>query len=196
MLSQDSSTITPLAKRAIAITLLIFLLLFPHYSTYVNGHQPYINNWYSYLFILLHFIAQQSLGIVHEAGHGVCYILSCPTFITVSMGTIFQWLFPFWVFWYMKKSKEIFGAFVALYFLGFSMHYSSWYISTAHEGSIVPASKSFLGVDGYHDFNFILSRVGLLNFDWLIAGIVSFLAYIIMIASIFFLFLEAFKRVD
>ncbi len=108
------------------------------------------------------------------------------------MGTVFQWTFPAGIAWYFWHRGERFGAMVALFFLGFSMQYTAWYISTAHEGLFVPASKSFLGVDGYHDFNYLLSLMGWVRYDGLIAGIVRFFAYLVMLTGLIGMVLESF----
>ena len=192
-----SAGMTPAAKKLVTAILLIFFLLFPHYSGYL-GHHPSATFSLTdpkFLFMLIHFVAGQTLGIIHEAGHGVCYLLPCPQWITAAMGTVFQWLFPAGIAWYFWRRGERFGAMVALFFLGFSMQYTAWYISTAHEGLFVPASKAFLGVDGYHDFNYLLSQVGWVYYDGLIAGIVRFLAYIVMLAGVIGMVLESFVTV-
>ncbi len=189
-----SAAMTPAAKKLLAAILLIFFLLFPHYSGYL-GHHPSATFFPAdpkFLFMLIHFVAGQTLGIVHEAGHGVCYILPCPRWIMVAMGTLFQWLFPAGIAWYFWRRGKRFGAMVALFFLGFSIQYTAWYISTAHEGLFVPASKAFLGVDGYHDFNYLLSQVGWVRYDGTIAGIVRFFAYLVMLAGVIGMVLESF----
>jgi len=179
-------------KRTITAILLLFFVLFPHCSSYL-GHSGIIDRWYKFVFYIIHFIANQTLGIVHEAGHGVCYLIPCPEVLTAAMGTVFQWLFPAGIAWYYWKKKEYFGAFIALFFLGFSMQYTAWYMHSAHEGHFVPASKSFLGVDGYHDFNTIFSYLHLLNYDWLVSGIVRLIAYIIMLISLIAMMYKAFS---
>jgi len=54
-------------------------------------------------------------------------------------------------------------------------------IGSAHEGLYVPASKSFLGVDGYHDFNYILNTFGILSFSGFISFLVKVIAHLVMI---------------
>ena len=49
-----------------------------------------------YLFASLHFVAFRTLGIVHEAGYGICYPLHCSRTITVLNGTFF----PAGIAWY------------------------------------------------------------------------------------------------
>ena len=81
---------------------------------------------------------------------------------------------------------------IGLFFVGFTMHYTAWYISTAHEGAIIPAYKSFLGSEAYHDFHYILSTLGVLSYDYIISGIVKFISYCFMIVSVWNLFFIAF----
>ncbi|WP_456433282.1 hypothetical protein [Nitratifractor sp.] len=180
----SSEYTTPAAKKTLTALLILFFLTFPHYSGYLHKElegQP-IGPFFSldYFYNIIHFIAQQTLGIVHEGGHGICYIFLCRLWITAAMGTVFQWLFPALIGWYAWRRGQRFWAMVAWFFLGFSMQYTAWYISTAHEEAIVPASKAFLGKEGYHDFNYLLSLVGWVKYDALIAAIVRFFAYMVM----------------
>ncbi|RRS30098.1 MAG: hypothetical protein P794_08560 [Epsilonproteobacteria bacterium (ex Lamellibrachia satsuma)] len=189
---QLSPYLTINTKRAFVVIFVLFLLLFPHYAPWEPGYE---NNHglIQQLFTLYFFVANQTLGIVHESGHGICYLLHCPEFIMVVNGTIFQLLFPGLIAYYYKRKGNLFAALIALFFVGFSLHYTAWYISTAHEGLILPASKSFLGVDAYHDFNYMLSSMGLLSYDSMIAGITRFIAYLIMIVSVIGMIFDLFS---
>jgi len=178
-------------KKVIFLIFAIFLILFPKYTPYGNL-QTDDTSIVKMIFSLYFFISNQTLGIVHEGGHGVCYILNCPKFITALNGTIFQILFPFGIGYYYKRLSNYIGWYIGLFFTGFSLHYSAWYISTSHKGLFVPASKSFLGKDGYHDFNYILDTVGLLDYDNSISILVKFIAYGLMIFSVYKMFVLAF----
>jgi len=169
------------------ISFLMFVKLAPYGNTSLMG-----DTLSKQIFILYFFIVNQTLGIVHEGGHGICYILGCPEFITALNGTVFQLLFPFLVGFYYKKRGQFFVYLIGLFFLGISLYYTAWYISTAGEGLYLPASKSFLGVDGLHDFNFILSKMHLLSYHKFIAGFVRFIAMIVMIYSVGYMFYLAF----
>ncbi len=186
---------TNYAKIATFILFFIFLFGFlkfsPYDTTSAGAHDRSI---FAELFQLYFFIVQQTLGIVHEGGHGVCYILPCPEFFMVINGTIFQWLFPAGIGLYFYKRGNKLASYMGLFFLGVSMQYTAWYISTAHEGLMLPAAKSFLGVDAYHDFNYILSVFDMVKYDWLIANIVKFFAYTAMVGSVFLMFLHIFKK--
>ena len=193
MLNEPNSPKGWNASFVTAVIFLLFLALFPKYSPFVNTPHP-IDSLIEYLFHLYFFVANQALGIVHEAGHGVCYILNCPMIIAIANGTIFQVAFPYVVYLYYKRKNNKIGSYIALFFVGFSLTYTAWYISTADEGLHVPASKSFLGVDGYHDFNYILSYFHLLSHFSFISGLVKFIAFAIMIYSVFMMFMSSFER--
>jgi hypothetical protein len=182
---------TPLAKKTTAVVFVIFLAMFAHFKPYENSAHL-AQSSAEQLFVLFHFITNQTLGIVHEGGHGVCYLLPCPEFLTALNGTIFQWLFPFLVGYYYKRRGQPLGYLIGLFFLGFSMQYTAWYISTAHEGLHLSAAKSFLGVDANHDFNYILSSLGLLKYNATIAMMTKTLAYLVMIYSVLAMFVLAF----
>ena len=192
--SADGSAglMTPSAKKGLSLIFVLFLLLFPHYAPWEAAHTQ-DHSIVGEIFSLYFFIANQTLGIIHESGHGVCYILPCPEFIMVLNGTLFQLLFPAGIAYYYKRKNNRFAMYIALFFVGFSLHYTAWYISTAHEGLILPASKSFLGVDGYHDFNYLLGKIGLLQYESFIAGMTRFMAYAIMVISVIGMFFDAFK---
>jgi len=179
-------------KITIALMLLLFLLFFPKYAPW--GTQVGVEEFSlaHFLFTLLFFVASQTLGIVHEGGHGVCYILPCPEILMIANGTIFQLLFPALIAAYYKRAGNIFASLIALFFAGFSLRYTAWYISTAHEGPIVSAEKSFLGVDGMHDFHYLLTRFGILEYEKWLSWSVGLAAYTIMGYAVITMLLHAF----
>ena len=188
----ENPKISPLAQKSIFIIFTLFLLLFPHYVPYGNPpvrEQSILQN----IFNLYFFISNQTFGIVHESGHGVCYILPCPRFLMVINGTVFQIIFPLGIAYYYKKNLNYLGMWIGVYFAGFTMHNTAWYISTAHEGAILPAHKSFLGVDAYHDFHYILNTLGILEYDGAIASLVRIIAYALMFLAVWNLYLLAFS---
>jgi len=190
---RSSSEATSSAKKVLLLLFVVFLLLFPHYAPWELDHTQ-DNTILKQIFTLYFFIANQTLGIIHESGHGVCYILPCPEFIMVLNGTVFQLLFPAGIAYYYKRKGNRFAMYIAFFFVGFSLHYTAWYISTAHEGLYLPASKSFLGVDAYHDFNYLLTAMGLMQYESFIAGLTRFIAYLLMIVSVIGMFFGAFTE--
>jgi len=180
-------------KKAVLVFFIFFFLLYVNIQSY-SGTVHQVRGFSATLFTLYQFIINQTLGIVHEGGHGVCYILPCPQFMMVAMGTLFQWLFPLVIVYYYKRQGNFMAFYTGLFILGISMDYTSWYMSTAHEGLYVPAAKSFLGVDGLHDFNYIFSTLGILPYESLISGVTKMLAYLLMMGSVIAMFFEAFPN--
>lgn len=181
------------AKKAVLGIFLFFLILYVQYKPYSHTvHTP--SGLLEHLFILYQFIITQTLGIVHEAGHGVCYILPCPKFVMISMGTIFQWAFPLGIALYYRKKENTIAFLIGLFILGISIDYTAWYMSTAHEGALLPAHKSFLGVDALHDFHYIFSSLGVLGYESFISGLAKVTAHLVMIVAVIGMFFEAFSN--
>jgi len=183
--------ISLLTKRVTFVIFFLFLFLFSKYTPY-GATQLNDNSAIKNIFNLYFFISNQTLGMVHESGHGICYIFNCPKFITALNGTIFQIIFPLGVGYYYKKQFNYIGWYIGLFFTGLSSHYTAWYISTAHKSAFVSASESFLGQDSYHDFNYILNTLGLLSYDNSISILVKMTAYGLMIFSVWKMFTLAF----
>ena len=183
--------VTSSAKKVLAILFFLFLVSFNNYLPYEHSGEV-IDSIGGFLFSIYFFVFNQTLGIVHEGGHGVCYILHCPEFMTTLNGTLFQLLFPLGIAYFYRRKKNNIASYIALSFVGFSLLYTSWYISTSGQGLIVPASKSFLGVDGYHDFYVILKSLGILEYYSGIATVTKIISYIIMYFAVFMMFVEGF----
>ncbi len=171
---------SPNAKKLVAVIFVIFLFLFIKYKPYEYSSYM-VTSFYQQIFSLYFFISNQTLGMIHEAGHGICYILPCPEFFMVLNGTLFQVFLPLGIGIYYKKRQQVFPWLIALFFTGFSLQYTAWYISTAHISATVNAANSFLGVDGYHDFNYILSHLHILKYNLQISFIVKLFFYLLMI---------------
>ena len=177
-------------KKIIFFLLLLQFILFPFLSPYepMNSSSYQLTNPFNWFI----FIFSQINGYIHEAGHGVCYILPCPEVITVAMGTIFQIGF-FILFWKYFKNKNNLLSSIYLYFAGLSIQYTSWYISTSHTGAMVSASNSFTGIAGKHDFYYLLDIIGLVPYDGIVSSIVRISAYFIMLLAIYKIYKVAFK---
>lgn len=185
---QETSKLT---KKILFFVLLAFMVGYYTYKPYeFNG--KIAEGFWENIFNMYFFIVNQTLGIVHEAGHGICYVLPCPEIVGVANGTIFQWLFPLGVGLYYKKQGNKIGYYLGLFFLSVSMQYTAWYISTTYKGLHISARESFLGVDGYHDFYYILNYFGLVDYYKIFSGIVEFGATILMFYAIGWFFLNAF----
>lgn len=181
------------AKKAVLLFFLLFLILYIQYKPYAHTvHMP--SGVLEQIFILYQFIITQTLGIVHEGGHGVCYILPCPKFVMISMGTVFQWAFPLGIAYYYRKKGNTIAFLIGLFILGISLDHTAFYMSTAHEGAILSAHKSFLGVDALHDFHYLFTSLGVLAYASFISGVVKFIAHLMMIGSVVGMFFAAFSE--
>jgi len=181
------------AKKVVLVLFTLFLLLYIEFKPYANTpHQ--ITGITEFIFTIYQFIITQTLSIVHEGGHGVCYILPCPQFVMILNGTLFQWLFPLGIAYYYKRKGNHTAFYIGLFILGISMDHTAWYMSTAHEGAILPAHKSFLGVDALHDFHYIFSTLGVLSYESFISGFTRVIAYLLMIGSVIAMFFNAFSN--
>ncbi len=183
--------VSSMAKKVLAVLFFLFLVSFHNHLPYEHRGEV-IDSLGAFLFNIYFFVFNQTLGIVHEGGHGVCYVLHCPQFMTALNGTVFQLLFPLGIAYYYRRKKIKIASYIAMFFVGFSLLYTSWYISTSNQGAIVSAANSFLGVDGYHDFYMILSSMGILEHYAIIATITKVLSYLIMSLSVGMMFFEGF----
>ncbi len=184
---------SPLAKRVLFFALLTFFIgvvsVKPYGNTIITHEIDF-----EYIFMLYFFAINQTLGIVHEAGHGICNILPCPDIIAVANGTIFQLAFPLGVaYYYLKKEGSRTIYYTGLFFFAISLKYTAWYMADARKnGLYVSAEDSFLGVDGVHDFYFIFDFMGLLSFDTILGAIAGIIATVVLMYSLFQIGIEAF----
>ena len=179
------------AEVAVFFIVLIFLFGYFNYKPLEHSNRI-INGGFEYIFYALYHLVYITLGIVHEGGHGVCYILHTPQIITALNGTLFQLLFPLLVGLYYLRRGNYLAFYIAIFILGVSFDFTSWYISISNEGLYVPAYKSFLGQEGYHDFNYILTYIGLIDYYKGISIFVHILSYLLMVISLFAIFFRVF----
>lgn len=191
---QDPSLPTDNAKKLLFGFFLGFFLLYLNYKPYDASSDRVVHGLLEFVFFIYQFIINQTVGIVHEGGHGICYLLPCPQFLTALNGTVFQWLFPLGIAYYYKRKGSLILFYVGLFILSISMDYTSWYMSTAHEGLYVSAEKAFLGEAGYHDFNYMFSALGVLEYESWIAGFTKMASTLVMFGSMVGMFLEAFSN--
>lgn len=119
----------------------------------------------------------------HEAGH----IFLNPFGETIGYwgGTIFQLLIPFAIMVRFWMRKETAGFVFCLFWLGENFLNISWYMADARD-MMIP-----LVGGGDHDWNYILSELGVLHKDKDIAGVTRAFGWVIMISAIGWLALKA-----
>lgn len=118
--------------------------------------------------------------LIHEGGHGIFKLFG--KFIHALGGTLMQIIIPgmFVIFYWIKRNKT--GTQIFLVWLGQNFLNISVYASDA-QAQILPLLG---GSKVFHDWNYILRTVGLLEYDSVIGnmfiglGIISFLTALLM----------------
>jgi hypothetical protein len=161
-----------------------------------------IKNWLGSIIILpvvvylilsigkFHFIDYLNL-LIHEGGHGIFKIFG--GFIYTLCGTLMQLIIPsmFIVYYFINKKK--FLAQIFLVWLGENLINISIYIKDARTKQLPLLG----GNKVYHDWNYLLSKINLLEYDQLIGDIVIIFAIIsFLIALLVPIFLKNEKPVN
>lgn len=119
----------------------------------------------------------------HEAGH----VIFAPfgRFIQVLGGTLGQWLIPAVVTASFLRRKDHFAATVGLWWLGQSFMDIAPYMDDARAGQLMLlGGVTGSEVEDYHDWEIILTRLGLLQYDHVIARISFLCGTLFMIAGL------------
>jgi hypothetical protein len=135
----------------------------------------------------------------HEAGH----LIFSPfgSFIGVSGGSLMQLLVPLvCLLSFLLKTRDTFAASVALWWLGESMMDLAPYINDARELKLMLlGGVTGREVEDYHDWEFILRKMGLLKCDHALANSVHvFGAFLMVTAFIWggFLLYKQFRNIN
>ncbi len=121
-----------------------------------------------------HFIDNVNL-IIHEAGHVV--FLPFGHFISVAGGSLLQIVMPALFVWYFFRTQQMYSALLISFWVAINFFSVALYASDAQLMQL-----PLLGGDSSgHDWNYILSTLGLLNQTKIISGFI----YLLGIATIF-----------
>jgi hypothetical protein len=121
----------------------------------------------------------------HEFGHLFFGILGKN--IGIWGGTIMQLAIPLGIFLSFWSRKETLGVAFSSFWFGENMLNISVYVADARKMELP------LVGGGEHDWNIILSRLNMLQYDTLIAGIVRSVGWLIMLSSIVWLIIIGIK---
>lgn len=124
-----------------------------------------------------------NLGI-HEVGHLLFSFAGC--FLSVAGGTIFQLIAPVYGMYNFHVRKESFCIALCFGWLSTNLFDIATYAADARSRVLPLVSPFGFGSDIIHDWNFLLSKVGLINYDWLIAKCFRFGAFISMLICLIF----------
>ncbi len=119
--------------------------------------------------------------VAHEAGH--LFFRWFGEFLMVLGGTIGQLFVPaaFAVYFFLRR--EFFSSSVTLFWTGQNLFNISVYVKDA-QAMELPLVSAGGGEDTIHDWNYLLSHLGLLRWDRQIGGLVYALGLLIIIASV------------
>lgn len=124
-----------------------------------------------------------NLGI-HEAGHLLFSFAG--SFLSVAGGTIFQLIAPIYGMYNFHMRKEPFCIALCFGWLSTSLFDIATYAADARSRALPLVSPFGFGSDIIHDWDFLLSRVGLLDYDWLVAKFFRFGAFVSMLICLIF----------
>jgi len=193
---KNSNTLTRASDMGVRVALMLLMPYIFWLSKYNEAYVSTIHNRQIHLNFdgimqAFHNLISNANMIVHESGHGICYIISCPQFITALNGTLFQLALPvFFIYYYYRRSNMTLVGLGGIWFAQ-NLVYVAWYMSYAHDPRRYPF---FLGGDAIHDFWYIFSQLGVLEYDWLIAGITRFIAVSVLLGSYLYLLYIAFLK--
>ena len=114
--------------------------------------------------------------VIHEAGHVFFYFFG--QFIHMAGGTLMQILLPLLIVWYFIKSGYLTGTQFSLFWLAHNFLNISVYAGDAEKRAL-----PLLG-NGTHDWYYMLSRLGILDYSEAVSALFFLIALIVFILSI------------
>ncbi|PID61819.1 MAG: hypothetical protein CR986_02410 [Ignavibacteriae bacterium] len=132
-------------------------------------------NYGDFIFLLDHFNL-----LIHEGGHGIFRFFG--KFIYTLGGTLMQIIIPSIFIYYFYSNKKNFGVQISLVYLGENLFNISKYAADA----VAQKLPLLGGKKVYHDWHWLLSRMGILEYDQLVGLFFVILAIIsFMIALLY-----------
>lgn len=118
---------------------------------------------------------------IHETGHLIFRIFG--EFIGIAGGSLFQVIFPLVFVGYFVWQRSFYSAAIVLFWVGQSVLNVWVYASDAVVMQLVLTS-GFTGSEGsFHDWNYMLDRLGLLGSTKTIAGVIRLAGTLTIIAA-------------
>jgi hypothetical protein len=119
--------------------------------------------------------------IAHEAGHMLFSWFG--EFIMVIGGTLGQLLVPVGIMVYFYLRQELYSSSVMLFWVGQNLFNISVYVKDAQTMAL-PLVSIGGGEDTIHDWNYLLSRFGLLRWDQTVGSLAYILGLLTIAASV------------
>jgi hypothetical protein len=129
--------------------------------------------------------------VAHEAGHMLFSWFG--EFLMVIGGTLGQLLVPVGIMVYFYLRREIYSSSVMLFWVGQNLFNISVYVKDA-QAMALPLVSIGGGEDTIHDWNYLLSKFGLLRWDQAFGNIAYVLGLLIIAASVVVGFYLSFQK--
>jgi hypothetical protein len=131
---------------------------------------------------------------IHETGHLVFRIFG--EFIGIAGGTLLQLIVPTVFAGYFIWQKSYYSAAIVALWVGQSI-FNVWiYASDAVVMQLMLTSGMTGAEGGFHDWNYMLDSMGLLNSTKTIAGVIRFAGTVVILASVVAAFYFAFMETE
>lgn len=115
--------------------------------------------------------------MIHECGHFVFFFM--PQLFVFFAGTMMQLLIPNLFLFYFTGKRNFYSASVMLFWIAVNLFNVSIYIKDARSMDLPPLIQGTI-----HDWNHILGRLNLLNYDQIIGNIVLVVGIIYLLLSL------------
>ncbi len=129
--------------------------------------------------------------VIHEAGH--LFFSWFGEFVQVAGGTIGQLFVPAAITAYFFIRREFYSSAVSLFWTGQNFFWISVYVKDA-QAMDLPLLSIGGGDDTIHDWNYILSRLGLIRWDHAIGSAFYVIGVLIITASVTWGFYHSIER--
>jgi hypothetical protein len=145
--------------------------------------------YYGFSYTEWHFIDNINL-IIHEAGHTVFMLFG--NFVQLLGGSFLQVMFPLIFVLYFYRERDYFSSSLLLFWVGQNLINVSVYVSD----SIVMQLPLLGGESSLHDWNNILSMMGLLEYSEKIGFGIYILGFIIIACAVYYSFYNSISKKD
>ncbi len=163
------------------------------YVTYIFYHYLFVPDYFGWLDIFNF--------LLHELGHFVFQPFG--TFLTIAGGSLFQCIVPILSIWNFHHQKNYFGMSLSFAWLGSNLFYVAKYIADARAMQLPLTAPGIgwmpTGTPELHDWHRLLSQMGLLKADQILAFFVScggFAAMVFCLATCGWMLYQMYRQSD
>jgi hypothetical protein len=132
---------------------------------------------------ILDYILSMANLVFHEAGHII--LIPLGSFMSTLGGSLFQVLIPLVCLAAFLKNRDAFAAAVMLWWTGQNLIDVAPYVADARaQRMVLLGGVTGRDVPGYHDWNNLLTRLGMLEFDEALAGFADTTGSLLIVLSL------------